>query len=42
MKKGSLKDHPDYVEVFTRFITIKGKKVYKKDGGVFHFYAKRR
>lgn len=42
MCKADKANHPDYVEVFTRFITIKGKKVYKKDGGVFHFYAKRR
>lgn len=27
------------VEVFTPYITIKGKRVYKKNGGMFHFYA---
>ncbi|CAM7152882.1 hypothetical protein [Enterobacter hormaechei] len=27
------------VEVFTPYITVKGKRVYKKNGGVFHFFA---
>nr|DAP67527.1 MAG TPA: hypothetical protein [Caudoviricetes sp.] len=27
------------VEIFTPYITVKGKRVYKKDGGMFHFFA---
>lgn len=27
------------VEVFTPYITVKGRRVYKKNGGLFHFYA---
>lgn len=30
------------IEVFTPFITIKGKRVYRKNGSVFHFWAKPR
>jgi hypothetical protein len=29
-----------YVQVFTRFITIKGKRRYKPDGGLYVFWAK--
>jgi hypothetical protein len=42
MSKAKKADDPAYVEVFTPFITIKGKKIYRKDGRVWHFYAKRR
>jgi hypothetical protein len=42
MKQAEKADHPDYVEVFTPYITIKGVKVYRKDGKMWHFYAKRR
>ncbi|MFT6717902.1 MAG: hypothetical protein ACJAY8_000287 [Sphingobacteriales bacterium] len=27
------------VEIFTRFITIKGKRIYHPRGGVFHFWV---
>ncbi len=30
------------VEVFCKYIVIKGKKIYPKNGGVFHFWAKPR
>ena len=30
------------VEVFTMFITVKGRKVYRPDGRPFHFWAKPR
>jgi hypothetical protein len=42
VSKANKADDPAYVEVFSIFITIKGKKVYRKDGKVWHFYAKRR
>lgn len=28
-------------EVFTPYITIKGKRIYRPNGGVFHFFADR-
>ncbi len=28
------------VEVFTAYITIKGKRIYAKNGKCFHFWAK--
>ncbi|EIV5186969.1 hypothetical protein AAEK50_004571 [Serratia marcescens] len=31
----------DMVEVFTPFITKNGKRIFKKDGGLFHFYVPR-
>lgn len=30
------------VEVFTPYITVKGKRIYHPTGGVFHFFAKPR
>jgi hypothetical protein len=27
------------IEVFTMYVTVKGKKRYRKDGKPFHFYA---
>jgi hypothetical protein len=30
------------IEVFTPYITIKGKRIYRKDGKVWHFWAKPR
>jgi hypothetical protein len=41
-KKADKANHPDYVEIFTMFITIKGKRVYRANGRPFNFYAKRR
>ncbi len=39
----NLNDAPpeDMVEVFTPFITKNGKRIFKKDGGMFHFYVPR-
>jgi len=31
----------DMVEVFTPFITKNGKRIFKKNGGIFHFYVPR-
>lgn len=30
-----------YVEVFCKYITRKGKKIYPKNARFFHFYVKR-
>lgn len=30
----------DLVEVYTPYITKNGKRIFKKDGGLFHFWAK--
>jgi len=30
---------PGKVEVFTPYITKNGRRIYKKDGGMFHFWA---
>lgn len=30
-------DPPGYRRVFTRYITVKGKRIYAKDGKVFSF-----
>lgn len=32
-------NHLGQVEVFTPYITKNGKRIYKKDGGLFHFWA---
>ncbi|MEA3249617.1 MAG: hypothetical protein U9Q03_04665 [Patescibacteria group bacterium] len=29
-------------EVFTRYITKKGKRIYRKDGKVFHFFVRKK
>jgi hypothetical protein len=31
---------PGYREVFCRYITRKGKRIYPKNGGVFRFFVK--
>jgi len=38
--KGKPKNTEGMVEVFTPYITVKGKRIYHPTGGVFHFWAK--
>lgn len=38
-----MKDTPkDMVEVFARYITRNGKRIYPKNAQYFHFYVKRK
>jgi hypothetical protein len=30
------------IEIFCRYITRKGKKIYRKDGGLYHFWVERK
>ena len=35
----SNKESKEMVEVFTKYITVKGRKIYCKNGKCFHFWA---
>lgn len=32
----------DFVEIFTPYIVRNGRIIYRKNGGVFHFWVKKR
>jgi hypothetical protein len=45
MSSSLLNEHPNankpgYEEIFCRFITKNGKRIYARNGGVFHFWMK--
>jgi len=35
-------ENSDKIEIFCRFITVKGKKVYPKKAKFFHFFVERK
>ena len=37
--KGNTKNTEGKTEVFSRYITVKGKRIYHPTGGVFHFFV---
>lgn len=32
-------DNPNMKEIFTPYITVNGKRIYRKNGKVFHFFV---
>ena len=42
MKKVSTVQNEELVEIFCRYITVKGKRIYPKKAKFFHFFVTRK